>query len=663
MKREKSIIVSLAISAIVILMGACNSHQDDPAYKHILKIYQKAHQAQDSAIYKNALALYKECIYECSSDKYENDDSIKLLLPKAMVQLMNVYQSASMPNECIAYFDSLRTEVDKKQTMHHNKVLTQYFKRDVYVLLAYATSRTDAEVEAAHIMDTALAMPLSYPTPERKFRDYTYASGVYYCVPSQQDKVLKYGRLALDEIKLCQQKSGAQWLVAIMAKLYRDKGEIGKSIAMCREGFEVAEMCEDTLGMANSKKELADYLYQWQLYDDADKYSTESILLLEKLHNSNPMVETVAYTIKAKILEQKGKREEALSYLKKAKEISKELPYNSGSSDVDLLMGTILASDTTKGASAQHYAEGMKLLRKVSQEATYKLRSQAFFELAKASFAHHDDAYGSASLDSMYAILNTSNTPIFIEDAYDYALNYYLQKGDQGKIIQYSAAINRQKMAESKAGTTTSVAKSLARFEIDKQEAEMEAKMNEMEMRKILEVIGIIVGLIIVGGLFAYFVYKRKKMKQQHAQTKKELTNTKVALAKASEEKTKAEIQLKDIERTEVGKVKAGISPQQVLDMKGDKKFKDYFNKAYPYFITNLRRQIPHLTNKEELYCMMIALNCNNEELASTFNVARSSVVVAKYRIRKKLDLAEGLSMVEYLISMLEKGNEEETEA
>lgn len=658
MKRKKSIIVSMVISTIVILMGACSSHQDNTAYNHILRIYQKAHQAQDSAIYNKAMALYKECVYECSSDKYENDDSIKLMLPKSMGQLLNVYQSASMPNECIAYFDSLRTEVDRKQSMHHNNVLTQNFKRDVYVFLAYAMSRTDAEKEAAKMMDTALAMPLSYPTPERKFRDYTYAAGVYYCVPSLQEKVLKYGRLALDEIKLCQQKSGAQWLVAIMAKLYRDKGEIGKSIAMCREGFEVAEMCKDTLGMANSKKELADYLYQWQLYDDADKYSTDAINLLEKLHNSNPMVATVTYTIKAKILEQKGNRKEALDYLKKAKEISKDLPYNSGMSDVDLLMGTILASDTTRGASAQHYIEGKKILRKVSQEATYKLRSQAFFELAKASFAHHDDAYGSTSLDSMYAILNASTTPIFIEGAYDYALNYYLQKGDQGKITQYSAAINRQKMAESKVGTMTSVAKSLARFEMDKQEAEMEAKMNEMETRKIQEIVGIIIVLVILGGFIAFFFYKRKKLKLQHAQTKKELTNTQVALAKAAEEKDKAETQLKDFERKEVGKVKAGISPQQVLAMKGDKKFKDYFNQAYPYFITNLRRQIPHLTNKEELYCMMIALNCNNEELANTFNVARSSVVVAKYRIRKKLDLAEGESMEEKLTEMLTQETE-----
>lgn len=384
----------LVMVSIVTLLEACSFQQGSNAYLKIQSTYQKAQQAQDSAIYNKAMALYKECIYECSSDKYEDDDSVKLLLPKSMVQLVNVYQSASMPHECITYLDSLRTEVDKKQAIHHNNVLVQTFKRDVYVLLAYAMSRTNAEKEAALLMDTALTFPLSYPTPERKFSHYAYAAGVYYCVSTLQDKVLKYGRLAMDEIKLCQEKSGAQWLIALMAKQYAGKGEIGKAISMCREGFELAEMCHDTLGMANSKKEIADYLYQWDLYDDADKYASEAISMMESINNSNPMVMTVAYTIKAKILEQKDKHQQALAYLQKAKEISNQLPYNSGASDVDLLLGKILVADNSPMQKAR-FAEGIKLLKKVSQEATYKLQAQAFLELAKANISHqNDDIWG-----------------------------------------------------------------------------------------------------------------------------------------------------------------------------------------------------------------------------------------------------------------------------
>ena len=311
MKRNQLYVTWIVILTMTILVGACNAHQDNSTYYYLKNIYLEAKQAQDSANYSKAMELYKECVAECSSEKYEKDDSIKLLLPTSMVQLMNVYQSASMPQECIDYLDSLRREVKMKDNPHRNRVLTETFKRDVYVLLGYAMSRTDAEKEAALIMDTAMAMPMAYPTPERKLRDYTYAAAVYYCVPLCQDKALKYGRKALNEVKQSQQKSTAQWLVAIMAKLYQNKGEIGKSISMCHEGYELGKMSQDTLGMANSKKELADYLFQWKLYDEADKYATDAIQLLEGLGNSNPMVATVAYTIKAKILEQKGKKKEA----------------------------------------------------------------------------------------------------------------------------------------------------------------------------------------------------------------------------------------------------------------------------------------------------------------------------------------------------------------
>lgn len=145
MKRNQLYVTWIVILTMTILVGACNSHQDNSTYYYLKNIYLEAKQAQDSANYSKAMELYKECVAECSSEKYEKDDSIKLLLPTSMVQLMNVYQSASMPQECIDYLDSLRREVKMKDNPHRNRVLTETFKRDVYVLLGYAMSRTDAE--------------------------------------------------------------------------------------------------------------------------------------------------------------------------------------------------------------------------------------------------------------------------------------------------------------------------------------------------------------------------------------------------------------------------------------------------------------------------------------------------------------------------------------
>ena len=651
--RLKTWLGMLLATVSCILMGACHSHQDDAAFQKVKKIYNQAHEAQYSANYGQAMALYKRCVAECSSGKNEQDDSIKALLPKTLVQLLNVYQSASMPNECIEYFDSLKTEVSQKPITLRNAILNKYYKRDIYVLLAYAMSRTDAEKEAVNLMDIALQMPLNDPTPERKFRDYAYATGVYYCVPTCQDKVLKYGRYALDEIQHCQQKSGAQWLIVIMAKLYQDRGEVGKAIAMCHEGFKLAKMCQDTLGMANSKKELANYLYQWELYDDADKYISDALNLIESATNSNPMVETVAYTIKAKISEKKGKHNNALAYIQKARKTSESLPYNSGGSDADLLMGKMLINNATKGHS-EDITQGIRLLDKVSHDATFKLRAKAFLELAKVNIAQGNEAQGNASLDSMYNILTTANPPITLDGAFNYALDYYIKKGDAANIIRYATALNKQNIAEKKASVVKEVAKSLTRFEMEKQEAEIIQKEKELKTRKLMETIGIILAVFILGGIFVLMRYKRKKMHLEHVKTTLELSHTKDALAKTSKEKDKAEQELEMMVKNEVNKLKAGISPQQLLEMRGNDKFKSYFNDAYPYFMANLRKQVTaNLTNKEELYCMLIALNCNNEDLAETFNVARTSVVMSKYRIRKKLNLAEGTVMESYLANIL----------
>ena len=645
----------LGFMAMVAMLAACSSPSNE-VYEQLKTVFDDGRQAQQSEAYDEALDQYKYCIYECSSDQYLNNDSVKLLLPKAMGNLLNTYQSQGKLTECVAFFDSLRAEVDGSPR-HHNRVLTQVFGRDVYVFLAYAMSRTEAEEEATKVMDKALALPLQYPTHERLFRDYAYAAGVYYCVPTCQGKVLEYGRLALDEIKKCDNKSGAQWLVALMAKLYQGKGDAGKAIAMCREGYDLAKMAQDTLGMANAKKELADYLFLWQLYEDADKYISDAISLMQQTAKSNPMVETVAYTIKAKVLEQKGRHKEMMEYLRKAQEISKTLPYNSGGSDVDLLMGKSMVEGRA-GHSKDNYLQGLLFLSNVARKATYKLRAQAYFELAKASFAHGDETNGGANLDSMYAVLHTANPPVVIEGAYEYALSHYLKTGDQKRIVRYSAAINRQKQMVEESGTMKGVVKSLAQFEMEKQEKEMARKAYEMEVRKVLEVIAFIVGVALLGVLSTLFIYKRKKMRQQHAQAVEELSKVQVALTKTEEEKSKVESQLESLEQKDVEKLKAGISLQQLLAMRGEDKFKGYFNRAYPYFLVNLRKQMGHITNKEELYCMLIALGTSNEELASIFNVARSSVIVAKYRIRKKLNLAEGEVMEEYLANLLAKGEE-----
>ena len=82
------------------------------------------------------------------------------------------------------------------------------------------------------------------------------------------------------------------------------------------------------------------------------------------------------------------------------------------------------------------------------------------------------------------------------------------------------------------------------------------------------------------------------------------------------------------------------------IDMESEKDFFHLeFKKRYPHFITHLRMLVPRVTEKEELFCMMIKLNMTNTEIAQNLNVDTKSVLTFRSRFRRKLRLKknEGL--------------------
>lgn len=645
--------MTLLLSSLLLLSCSQSKHEN---YSHLLQEYNEAHDAQGQGNLDKAAMNYRDCIAQCSNEQYIDDDSVKQLLPKAMVQLMNTFQSQGKQGECVAYFDSLKREVDEQPTIY-NKVLQHYFKRDVYVLLAYSLSRTDDEARGVKVMDEALTMPLYNANHERLFRDYAYAAGVYYCVPSTQAEMFKYGRKALDEVKKSPNKSGAQWLVTMLGSMYHRTGKVDEAIRMYQEGYELATMAKDTLGMANAKKEMADYLLQWHLDSIANRYATEAVLLIDQVANDNPMVKTGVLVTKAKILKKMHRKAEALSYLRKAKQSSVGLPYNSGVSDIGVLMGSLLVTKASPCHPAD-FKQGMDLLEKASHDATYKIKATAFYEIAKVELSIGRQKEGEAALDSMYAILNTATVPFVIDGAYDFALNHYLNSGNHAKEELYTKALQRDKQQAEQAASIKNVIHAITQLEIESKEHSMQEHENNMDKQKniVLGIIGLLAFVVL--GLGVLYLLMQKRNKRKHRDVCQELSQTQQELNEAMTQRQKMEAQLANLDNEKVRKVKSGQSLITILKESGDEKFRKYFELAYPAFVGDLRKVVPSITRKEELYCMLIALGQDNAELAAAFSIARSSVNIAKSRLRKKLPEEERGRLEAFLTELLKGKNE-----
>lgn len=80
---------------------------------------------------------------------------------------------------------------------------------------------------------------------------------------------------------------------------------------------------------------------------------------------------------------------------------------------------------------------------------------------------------------------------------------------------------------------------------------------------------------------------------------------------------------------------------EQLEQNKGWGEFEFYFEQVDKEFLLKLSEQYPSLTPKEKQLCVLFNLNLSNKEIASLTGKTLQSVGMAKFRLKKKMDLDE----------------------
>ncbi len=80
--------------------------------------------------------------------------------------------------------------------------------------------------------------------------------------------------------------------------------------------------------------------------------------------------------------------------------------------------------------------------------------------------------------------------------------------------------------------------------------------------------------------------------------------------------------------------------------------FERNFDLIHEHFFRNLRSRYPTLTPGDLKFCALLRLNLSTKEIASFTNLTIRGVETARYRLRRKLDLPEGASLVRFLIDL-----------
>ncbi|WP_162915386.1 tetratricopeptide repeat protein [Paraflavitalea soli] len=180
----------------------------------------------------------------------------------------------------------------------------------------------------------------------------------------------------------------------------------------------------------------------------------------------------------------------------------------------------------------------------------------------------------------------------------------------------------------------------------------------------------VILAGIIVAALIALLLYNRFRLKSQVAlqasQRKKELAEQEAQRAREQIASYTSHIieknnfieslqqQLLTKEQSEPEEeVPAHLLQYTLFTDNEWEKFKVEFAKAYPDFLSTLRTRVEQITPAEERLATLIYLQLSTYQIANTLGISKDSVLRAKRRLKKRLDLPEQVTVEEYIYNLL----------
>lgn len=632
--------MTACIAASMLLSCGKGTAPTPPLVEQLNEQYKEAAMAQSAGDYDKARTLYDKILHTQTSDHATND-SLLPVASRAITQIMNVYQSQGKPEECIDYLKRLQKSKD---------VITgDLCRRDISVILAYAMSRTDAEKEAAEEMDRALRMPLHAPTPERLFRDYGYATAVYYCVPERKDDVNKYGRMALQQIMKCNNRAGESWITSILGMSYIRNGELGNAVNIFKQSYDNAALRNDTLSMGNTLNLMSNVMINWNLYDYANDYATRAINISHSLRDKNPKICSNILTNKAYVMLKFGYADSCATYLDQAQKYVKDMPYNSGNSDIELVRGELLAQNPATRA------EGIRMLRRVVADATSGISTKAGYTLARELLEHGEYAEGEEALNNTIKTMSINTSPILAEEIYEFTLDYYVTKGDNAKILQLAKLFNNANKTVAISDVIKQTAESIVKFKVQKSidDSDME-QMNSDTKRRFIIIYGVL-ALILAAGIAAVMPIKHKHDRMRRQYAGQLLDNIAARMEQAARERQQTGHLPYDQSRISTTTGALDFSMKEKHEKEYEAIFRNAFKKLYPYFTARLHTAAPSITREEELLAMLIAIGLDNAQIKKVMCKSASSVRMERYRLHAKMNTKHENCIEKDLADMLDK--------
>ncbi len=163
---------------------------------------------------------------------------------------------------------------------------------------------------------------------------------------------------------------------------------------------------------------------------------------------------------------------------------------------------------------------------------------------------------------------------------------------------------------------------------------------------------------LIGGSVIVYLINRIYKNREENAlaaleKSKKELTVYTQRLLEKSKEK---EILSRELEQLKE-KIEEKLPIQNLQELSNSRiltkedwlLFKQKFTQVYPYFLINLKNKGFQFTEAEERLLALEKLNLSNSDISIILGIAPKSVMVTRYRLKKKLNIPKETDLIDFI--------------
>ena len=455
----------------------------------------------------------------------------------------------------------------------------------------------------------------------------------------------------------------------LIGNRYIEKDNYAEAMKYYMKGIETSEMNNEKSKLPNLFNNLGVVYLNINYPEKALDLYSQALKLFEEARDTMNVAGTT--TNIGSIYIQLGQNDIAETYYQTGYKLFNDFGSIEGMAHSQLKLGLLDMLEQNYDSAAVHLSNSLKIQKEL--EVIYS-GSKSFF-IAETYINYgivllklHNYIKAKEYLLEGYDIAKNANQYRLIALSAKYLSNYYQNQNEPNSALNYSRIFKQYSDSNYNEENVRKLTQLEMQYQFDEKlkEDELDRKIQaQQQARKNL------IYLIISGSLFFILIIvilllRLEKIRKRKAELeKKNLTNK---LEHTNKELTthvmyllrKNEFIIRIAEKLKIAKLDAKVENQKILTelikelesnstMISWEEFEVRFQEVYTGYYTKLNTKFPDLTPNELRLCAFFRLNMTTKEIAAITYQSTNSIVVARYRLRKKLGLEKEENLVGFL--------------